>query len=248
MKSMIPGSVLFAMLMEAAQSDAAAGASAPSGKPAQKREVEKVRMQDGREVEFAGKSKMLKEALIRLPDSSYKSLDDATQEELNQTPIENVAIRMDFRNGATRTYHANPALTHRKVAHGMLQKYGDNLAAGVKKADGTQSDDLDDWALESDALHEQIQKGEWSKVRVGGGGGGMSVLLQALMEFTGRTADEVKDHIKDWTPAQKQQLRMDPEIKPIVDRIEQEKAAKTSHVDTGALKAGLKSLGAAPAA
>lgn len=228
--------------MNAQAQDVAGQTAAATPAPKKTREVENVTMSDGRVVEFVGKGKMLKEALVLQADGSAKPIDELSLEELAQVHIKDVAIRLDFRNGATRTYPLNPAIGLRYAGHGALQKYGDQLAGGVKNEDGTESNDLDDWAYETDRLHEQLTKGEWSKTRVGGGGGGISVLIQALVRFTGRTVEEVKAHIADWTPAQKQQLRLDPEIKPIVDEIEKEKAAKNSHVDTSALKAGLRSL------
>lgn len=220
--------------------------AAPAAPKAKTREVQVVDTTDGRKVEFVGKAKVYKDSLLRLPDGTYKLLDEATNEELAAASPSDVALRMDFRHGGTRTYHANPALALKMIAHGMSQKYGDELAGGVKKENGEVSEDLDDWMFETDSLHDQITKGEWSRAR-GGGGGGISVLIQALMEFTGRTSDEVRAHIKDWTPAQKQQLRIDPEIKPYVDRIEAEKAKNAAHVDTGALKDSLRSLGTASA-
>lgn len=203
------------------------------------REVEKVQMTDGREVEFVGKQKILKEGVVILPDGSHISVDDASDTHLSSGEL---AVRMDFRNGATRLYPLNRSILHRYAVHGALQKYGDQLAGGVKKPDGTESEDLDDWALETDALHEQLTKGEWARTRVGGGGGGTSVLLQALMEFTGKDLATIKEHIKDWTPQQKLAVRNSPELKPIVERIEKEKAEKAGHVDTSALVGGLKAL------
>ena len=204
-------------------------APAATAKPAVKgREAEKVQMEDGREVEFVGKAKFYKDVLVK-----GKPIEDCSVEELAAATIADVAIRLDFKNGTTRTYPLNPALGLYYAGHGGKQKYGDELS-------GEDAPDLDDWAATTDRLHERMMAGDWIKTRVGGGMAGTSVLLQALMEFTGRTAQEVRDHIKDWTPLQKQQLRMDPEIKPIVDRIEQEKAAKATHVDTGALKASLR--------
>jgi hypothetical protein len=216
------------------------------GKAAKKvREAVNVAMNDGRTVEFVGKQLMLKEALVhgQKEDGTeiWIPIDEVSLEDLSKVHIKDVAIRLDFRNGATRTYPLNPHLGLRYAGHGGLQKYGDQLAGGVKNEDGTVSTDLDDWAYATDELHEQLMKGEWSKTRVGGGGG-ISILIQALMRFTQRTLEEVKEHIKDWTPAQKQQLAVDPEIKPIIDAIQLEKAAKASHVDVSALKSGLRGL------
>lgn len=219
---------------------------APPAAPAKKvREAVMIKMNDNREVEFVGKQLMLKEALVHVwkedGTDAWAPIDSLSLEELARVHIKDVAIRLDFRNGATRTYPLNPALGLRYAGHGGLQKYGDQLAGGVKNEDGTVSTDLDDWAYATDELHEQLMKGEWSKTRVGGGGG-ISILIQALMRFTQRSLEEVKEHIKDWSPAQKQQLAVDPEIKPIIDAIQLEKAAKASHVDVSALKSGLRGL------
>src|SRR6266404_6194155 len=211
---------------------ATAGNGQQTAAPKKAREVEKVKMEDGREVEFVGKSKIQKDFLI-----ADKSWDELSSEEKATSPISQAAIRIDFRNGTTRQYPLNPALALQYAGHGALQKYGDELA-------GEDAPDLDDWAASTDRLHERLSAGEWTKARVGGGMAGTSVLIQALMEFTGRTSEEVRLHIKDWTPQQKQQLRMDPEIKPIVDKIEKEKAAKATNVDVGALKESLRGLAA----
>lgn len=205
-----------------------AATPAPAGKKA--RQVEKVKMEDGREVEFVGKANFYKDVLVK-----GKPIEECTPEELASATPSDVAIRMDFRNGTTRTYPVNPALTLYYVGHGGKQKYGDELS-------GEDAPDLDDWAATTDRLHERLMGGDWTKTRVGGGLAGMTILVQALMEFTGRSAQEVREHIKDWTKDQRDQLKLDPEIKPIVDRIEKEKAAKAAHVDTGALKASLRAL------
>lgn len=231
---------------EATQAPAEGAAAAPAAKKT--REAVKVAMSDGREVEFVGKQKLLKEGIVILNDGAVVPVDEASDE---QVAAGTLAVRMDFKNGATRTYPLNTRLLHRFAVHGGLQKYGDQLAGGVKNEDGSESQDLDDWALETDALHDQLNKdgGVWAKARVGGGGGGTSVLLQALMEYTGQSLEAVKEHIKDWTPADKITMRNTEEIKPIIERIEKEKAAKAGHVDVGAKLAGLKALAAAqPAA
>lgn len=215
--------------------EAGNGAQAPAAKP--QRVVEKVKMDDGREVEFVGKANFYKDVLV-----DGKPIEDYSTEELANRSISDLSVRLDFRNGTTRTYPLNPALALRYAGHGAKQKYGDELAGGVgEKKD--EEPNLDDWAEATDALHERIMAGDWTKARVGGGMAGTSILIQALMEFTGRTAQEVREHIKDWTPDQKRQLKADPEIKPIVDRIEAAKASK-SKVDTSALKASLKGLAA----
>ena len=231
------------------------GATAPSaGNPAtgadgkapkKVREAVNIAMTDGRTVEFVGKTQMLKDVIVIGEGENFsvtkRSIDDLTLDDLGKTHIGQIRIRIDLRNGTTREYELNPALALRFAGHGGLQKYGDQVAGGVKNDDGSLSTDLDDWAYVLDSLHEQLKTGEWSKAREGGGGG-ISILLQALVRFTGRTLEEVKEFTRDWTAATRQQMMVDPEIKPIIDAINLEKAARASHVDTSALKAGLRSL------
>lgn len=217
------------------------GATAPAAPAAAKakREVETVAMSDGRTVEFAGaKTKVLKEALVKVSRNDAivaVPIDQLTAEELANTHVEDIFVRMDFRNGSFRDFPLNPALGLRFAAHGALQKYGDQLA-------GEDAPDLDDWAASVDKLHEQLQAGDWKKAREGGSMAGTSVLIQALVEITGKSSEEVRAYIKDWNQAEKQAMRRDPEVAPIVKRIEEEKAAKLAHVDTSKLKSGLRGL------
>lgn len=204
-----------------------------------KREVEVVTMSDGRTVEFAGaKTKVLKEAIVKVTRGDAVvdvPLDQLTAEELANTHVGDIFVRMDFRNGTFRDFPLNPSLGLRFAAHGALQKYGDQLA-------GEDAPDLDDWAASVDKLHKQLTEGEWKKAREGGSMAGTSVLIMALVEITGKTKEEVAEYIKDWNQAEKAAMRRDPEVAPIVKRIEEEKAAKLAHVDTGKLKSGLRGL------
>lgn len=195
--------------MNAQASEVSAGTAAKPAKA--KTEVVKVKLVDGREVEFAGKRKMLKEALIDRSDGS-------------------VAIRLDFRNGDTRTYPIPSALLLEFAGHGAGQKYGDELAG--------HEGSIDDMVADLDLLNDRIQKGEWSAQREGGGGaGGTSVLIQALMEFKGRTKEQVREFLADKTQGDKVAMRNHPKIKPIIDRLEAEKSAK-SGTDAEALLEG----------
>ena len=180
-----------------------------------KKEVETVTMTDGRKVDFAGKRKLLKETII----------EDGV-----------VAVRLDFRNGETRTWIIPEELKDRCAGHGAEQKLGDETA-GV--------DDVDDMVLAVDELIGRLDKGEWLTKREGGGMAGTSILLRALMEFSGRTAEQVKAFLTGKSQAEKLALRNSPKVKPIVERLEAEKAAKGSKVDTAALESGLEAFAAA---
>lgn len=170
--------------------------------------VETVTMQDGRVVDFAGKRKLLKESMV--------------------TPTGEVQVRLDFRNGETRLFTVPPALRDKFAAHGAEQKLGDEIAG---------TDEVDDCVLAIDNLIDRLYNGEWTVKRESSGMSGTSVLLRALVEHTGKTAEAIKAFLMGKSQAEKVALRNNPKIKPIVDRIEAEKAAKASKssVDTDAL-------------
>lgn len=217
------GMTLAAVLCEAVAGDAAAGgATTASAAKRTKPESETVKMSDGRDVEFVGKRRLLKESILS-----------------GDVP----AVRLDFRNGETRLFPLPAELVSQFAAHGAEQKLGDETAG---------EEDLDDMILAVDQLIERLSKrnaetgafeGEWSTKREGGMSG-TSVLMKALMEISRKTKEEVMAFLKDKTPADKAALRSSDRIKPIVDRLEAEKLSKIAKVDTNAL---LASLGEAPA-
>ena len=192
---------------------------------AKEKAVTTVKMDDGRVVEFPGKRKLQKETTI--------------------TPEGKVQVRLDFVNGETRLFTVPDALLLKFAGHGAEQKLGDQIA-GLKGKDGAEAD-IDDAVFAIDELMERLNSGEWNVQSAGNGMAGVSVLAKALVEAMGKPIEDVKAWLKDKTQAQKVALRNNAKIKPIVERIEAEKAAKAAEkgakVDTDAL---LGELGAAP--
>lgn len=174
---------------------------------------ETVTMQDGRLVEFAGKRKMLKDSTITA---------DGT-----------VQVRLDFRNGQTRLFTLPAQLLTKAAAHGAEQKLGDETA-GVE--------DVEDMVLAVDELIDRLYNGEWNAKREASGLAGTSILLRALAEvYAGKkTPEELKTWLKTKTAAEKTALRNNAKVKPVIERLEAEKATKASKVDTDALLAGLE--------
>ena len=168
--------------------------------------VETVTMQDGRIADFAGKRKLLKESI--------------------QTPEGKVQVRLDFRNGETRTFTVPDSLLAKFAAHGAEQKLGDEIAGLA---------DVDDCVIAIDELIDRLYNGEWSVKREANGMAGTSVLVRALVEHTGKTVEQIKTFLSGKTQAERVALRNNPKVKPIVERIEAEKASKGSKVDTDAL-------------
>lgn len=214
MKSMFRTAALLSALYSPAFEAAAetVGGEAPAAAPAGKAKatVEKVTMTDGRIVEFVGKRKLLKESIFTD----------------GETTLALPLIRLDFRNGETRTFELPEALLLKFAAHGAEQKLGDETAG---------EDDVDDMVLSVDELIERLNKGEWSIKREGGGMAGTSVLIKALMEYSGHPLERVKEFLKNKTQADKVALRQSEKLKPIVDRLEAEKLAKSAKVDVNAL-------------
>jgi hypothetical protein len=207
--------------MSTAESEVSSQVEAGKSKAKSPREVELVTMFDGRQVEFVGKRRMLKESFIT--DSG-------------------VSVRLDFRNGHTINFDLPNNLLYQFAAHGAEQKLGDETAG---------EDDVDDMVLDVEALIERLNKGEWKQQREAGGMSGTSVLLQALVEVTGKSVEQIKLFLQgdpsagvkaDGSPvkpaltnAEKLALRASPKLVDAVRRIEAAKAAKTAKVDTEAL-------------
>ena len=169
-------------------------------------QVETVTMTDGRVVDFAGKRKLLKESSVNADGK--------------------VQVRLDFRNGETRLFTLPDNLLTKFAAHGAEQKLGDEIAG---------LNDVEDCVLAVDELIDRLYNGEWSVKREANGMAGTSVLVRALVEHTGKTVEQIKQFLNGKSQAEKVALRNNPKIKPIVERIEAEKASKKANVDTDAM-------------
>lgn len=210
----------FSTVASEAVVDPNGSAGAVGSQPKSKVEPEKVTMEDGRIVEFAGKRKLLKDVLIPGVTEGYEG-----------TP----AVRFDFRNGKTRTYVLHQNLVWQFAAHGASQKIGDETAG---------EDDIDDMVLAVDEIIERLSgdSPEWTVKREGGGFSGVSVLMRALMEHSGKDEATVKAFLKPKTHAEKMALRAHAPVAAIVKRLEDEKVAKAagaSKVNAGELLAAL---------
>jgi len=201
-------------------------------------EYTKVLMKDGREVVFAGKRKVNKETLI---DEGKIEVEGGVM----QLTEGAVSIRMDFRNGDTRTYPLPLSLLAQFAGHGGEQKFGDELAS---PADKPLSEE--DMVIAVDDLNSEIQKGNWGKGRAAGGGGvsGASVVVQAIMEATGKDLATVKAYLDKKIAATEGLTRRalydsfrvkGTKTGVIIERIEAEKLAKTAKVDADAALADI---------
>ena len=92
-----------------------------------------------------------------------------------------ISVRMDFRNGETRTIPLPLSLLAKFAGHGGEQKFGDELAA---PADKPLSEE--DMVVAIDDLNSVIQSGKWGVGRAAGGGGvsGAGIVVRAVLEAT----------------------------------------------------------------
>lgn len=204
--------------------------AAPAAAKRPATEYTSVKMEDGREVVFAGKRKVNKETLI---DESKI----AQEGDILQLSAGAISLRMDFRNGKTRTFALPLSLLAQFAGHGAEQKYGDELAS---PADKPLSED--DMVIAVEDLDTEIQKGNWGRARAAGGGGvsGASIVVQAIMEATGKDQATVKAYLDKKIASTEGLTRQAlyasfrvPGTKTgaIIARLEAEKAAKNSKVN-----------------
>lgn len=198
-----------------------------------KTEYTQVQMTDGRTVQFAGKRKVNKETVI---DESKIAIEG----DVMQISAGAISVRMDFRNGETRTMPLPLVLLAQFAGHGGEQKFGDELAT---TADKPLSED--DMVIAIDDLNALIQSGKWGAGRASGGGGvsGASVVVQAIMEATGKDLATVKAFLQKKLDADKDLSRRalydsfrvaGTKTGVIIKRLEEAKLAKTAKVDADA--------------
>ena len=183
-----------------------------------------VAMKDGTTVEFAGERNVNKTVL-----------------EEDEVPV---GVRFDFRNGETRSIRfaeLTSTLLARAAAHGLSQKGGDSFAS-VKTGP-------DDMVLTLDEVLTQLRAGDWNVVREGGDSlAGASIVIKAIMEVSGKTADDVKAFLQKKLDADKagggsltrQKLYASfraPNTKTavVIARMEQEKLSKNVAVNADEL-------------
>ena len=198
-----------------------------------KTEYETITMSDKREVQFAGKRKVLKETLI---DASRISV-DATGAMFAEGAV---GIRMDFRNGDTRTIMLPLSLLAEFAAHGASQKFGDELATSA-----TDPMTEEDMVIAIDDLNSVIQSGNWGRSRASSGGSvaGAGIVVAALAEATGKGVDVIKAYMQkklDETPGLTRRALYDSfrvagtRTGEIIARMENAKRAKAAVLDADA--------------
>lgn len=177
--------------------------------PANKTVVQNVEMEDGKVVQFPGKRKLQIESKV-----------DANGV---------LQVRCDFLNGRVLQTSVSGDMLIKFLEFGASQKFRDVIAG---------EDDVDSCVLDVEEFMGLLAKGQWTTERQRGTGSS-APLHKAVMEVTGKSAEEVKVWLNSLTQKQKLDLRKDEKIKPIIDRIEAAKKSKQPASDTASLLAGL---------
>lgn len=165
-----------------------------------------VTMADGRTVDFNKKQKLVKTSTV---DGN------------------NVSVRLDFVNGETRNFTIPAEMLARFAAHGAEQKLGDAIAGETEIADAV---------LSVDDLLGRLNAGDWTITRAAGAFAGTSILIQALVEASGKDVAAIKDFLANKTQAEKLALRRSEKLRPIIERLEADKQSKSkTAVDTDSL-------------
>lgn len=187
---------------------------------------EKIKMEDGREVEFAGTRKTDKTILTDAEGRAY-------------------GVRFDFRNGATRQIlfsDLTPEVQLYACGHGISQKAGDEYS-GVKE--------VDDMVLAVDEIFARLRAGDWAAPSEGGDSmAGASIVIKAICEATGKPIEVVKAFLQgklDKAKAAGEKLSRQELYNSfrnpatttgaIIKRLEEEKLAKSNKVNAADLLA-----------
>jgi len=144
-------------------------------------EVETVTMQDGRTVEFKGRTRVLKDVIFGTDDNG----------------VQRVGVQFDFRNGQTLVAWVPEQHLLYSAGHGYKQRLADDTA-GSKDEDGNPISDEDRF-LATEALHNYLQGStDWNRIGERGSSdsvSGAGFVLKALVEVSGKTLEEVKKQI-----------------------------------------------------
>lgn len=163
----------------------------------------------------------LEAAVVRLPADVFGSEQDVKFGKTDRIiklawPKENpTAVLFVGRSG--RIFKADfsrypDAIKSVMVFHGTKQKLGDEYA---------DLDNEDDCFEAVISLDERLASGKWDADRQGVAG--ISVLMKAVMKVFGLSETDARSYLKPLTKAEKDALRICPELKPTIDEIERER-------------------------
>lgn len=145
-------------------------------------------------------------------------------------------VRFTFSNGEAfqvYSHELTPELMAEACAHGLKQKIGDAAAIARNQETGKSATVADKFAAcEAIRVRLTIDK-MWNAPRAEGAGNG-GLLLRALVQHTGKTADAIKAYLETLSDEQKAALRKNPKVAAIIATLRPEVKPDAS-IDTDAL-------------
>lgn len=125
------------------------------------------------------------------------------------------------------------------MLHGFKQKISDAGAMSCDQTTGL-SPAPEERIARMRRVAERLASGEWELPRVGGTGGGDTLLARALSEAFSKPLDVIRPWLKGKTAPERAALKADKKVAKIIARMEAESAKGT---DTSGLMAELGELG-----
>ena len=164
------------------------------------------------------------------------------KKDIEATVEDNGTLALTFRHGEILRLHPEtlaPEIQRAALIHGLKQKLVDAAAISRDTATGRAAT----IATKYDAVREIFDRitGEnpsWNKPRAGGAGGQGGLLARAIARYKNVPVEAAKAYLDRLTDAQKQALRVAPQIAAIINELRAE-SAKPAGIDTDALLDGL---------
>ena len=171
---------------------------------------------------------------------------DTQKKDIEAAVEENGTLVLAFRHGEVLRIHPEalaPEIQRMAMLHGIKQKLIDAAAISRDTTTGRAAT----IATKYDAVREIFDRitGEnpsWNKPRAGGAGGQGGLLARAIARYKSVTVEQARAYLERLTDAQKQALRVAPQIATIINELRAE-SAKPAGIDADALLDGLGDFG-----
>ena len=168
-----------------------------------------------------------------------------TKKDIEASVTDDGALVLEFRHGETLRLHPemlNPEIQRAALLHGLKQKLVDAAAISRDTATGRAATIITKFDAVKEIFDRITGAGgawpAWNKPRAGGGGGQGGLLARAIARYKSVPVEAAKAYLDRLTDAQKQALRVAPQIATIINELRLE-SAKPAGIDADALLDGL---------
>lgn len=172
-----------------------------------------------------------------------------TKKDIEATVGDDGTLILEFRHGETLRLHPEtlaPEIQRAALLHGLKQKLVDAAAISRDTTTGRAATIV----TKFNAVKEIFDRitgasGEapsWNRPRAGGAGGQGGLLARAIARYKNVEVSAAKAYLDRLTDAQKQALRVAPQIATIINELRAE-SAKPAGIDADALLDGLGGFG-----